>query len=473
MKTKIKSCRMTLGLMAAGCAIGTAVPTQVSAAVSDSDFDALKQQVQQMSGELQSLKQTNQQDQQTIQQLQQQLGETQTLATNAVQKAEAAAQPQPLPRVPIDEATVNHNFQILGDAEFQFSKATGQNAAFSLADFAPIFLYRGGDNVLFEAGFDFILQNNGGTPGTSTDSNPANPPGDTTPTANGTGYTTTINLSFAQLDYVMDDYVTLCVGDLLLPLGTYSERSAGWLNKFPDNPLAVDALLPGTGIGAELRGAIPVGDSGKFINYSVYGVNGPGSADGTGNAAQLDIAGGNVGFTSNGGMANLHGKPDGGGRLGIFLPFQPHCDLELGISAQSGEWDNAGNHLWTAGVFDAALHLGSSLEIKGEYIQTQYGSDDLGTVHQQGWWVQAGYKLAGLNLELPVINNVELVGRFDSLQNGYDSGNNAFDFNTRRYSAGYIYYITTALLFEGDYEFLNSNDPSQVNQMILQLSYGF
>jgi len=124
-------------------------------------------------------------------------------------------------------------------------------------------------------------------------------------------------------------------------------------------------------------------------------------------------------------------------------------------------------------VFDAALHLGSSLEIKGEYIQTQYGSDDLGTVHQQGWWVQAGYKLAGLNLELPVINNVELVGRFDSLQNGYDSGNNAFDFNTRRYSAGYIYYITTALLFEGDYEFLNSNDPSQVNQFILQLSYGF
>jgi outer membrane murein-binding lipoprotein Lpp len=469
MKTIKKKRRNMLGRVAVGCAVGLMVPSHVTAAVSDADFNALKQQVQELSGQLQSLEQTNQQ-------LQAQLGETQKTATDAEQKSEAAAQSADIPRVPIDETTVNHNFQILGDAEFQFAKASGQNAAFQLADFAPIFLYRGGDNILFEAGFDFVLQNNGGTPGTLNDSTGApaqDLAGNNIPNANGTGYTTTINLSFAQLDYVMTDYTTLCVGDLVLPLGTYSERSAGWLNKFPDNPLAVDALIPGTGVGAELRGAIPVGESGKFINYAVYGVNGPGSADGTGNAAQLDIAGGNVGFDSNGSAHNLHGKPTGGGRLGLFIPLKPHCDLELGISGQSGEWDNAGSHLWTAGVFDAALHLGSSLEVKCEYIQSQFGSDDLGGVRQQGWFVQAGYKLAGLNLELPVINNVELVGRYDSLQNAYDSGNNAFDFNVRRSSVGYIYYITSALLFEGDYEFLNSNDPSQVDQMILQLSYGF
>ena len=105
-----------LGLVTAGCVMGLAFPTNVTAVVSDSDFNALKNLVQQMNGKLQSLEQTNQLYQQTIQQLQRQLGETQTLATNAVQKAEAAAQAQPLPRVPIDEATVNHNFQILGDA---------------------------------------------------------------------------------------------------------------------------------------------------------------------------------------------------------------------------------------------------------------------------------------------------------------------------------------------------------------------
>jgi hypothetical protein len=62
--------------------------------------------------------------------------------------------------VPLDEATVNHNFQILGDAEFQYAKTAGQNGSFLLADFAPIFLYRAGDNILFEAGFDTTIQNN-------------------------------------------------------------------------------------------------------------------------------------------------------------------------------------------------------------------------------------------------------------------------------------------------------------------------
>ena len=78
------------------------------------------------------------------------MADTARTAADAEEKSAAAA--QPLPRVPIDEATVNHNFQILGDAEVQFAKATGQNGSFYLADFAPIFLYRGGDNILFEAG---------------------------------------------------------------------------------------------------------------------------------------------------------------------------------------------------------------------------------------------------------------------------------------------------------------------------------
>jgi hypothetical protein len=443
MKKRIKTSRLMFGLVAAGCAMSMTFPTHVTATVSDTDFNALKDLVQQMNGKLQSLEQTNQLDQQTIKQLQQQLGETQRTAADAEQKSIAVAQIQPLPRVPIDEATVNHNFQILGDAEFQYVKTDGQHGAFMLADFAPIFLYRGGDNILFESGFDFILQNNA---------------------PNGGGYTTTVNLSFAQLDYVMNDYVTLAAGNLLLPLGTYSERSAGWLNKIPDSPLARN-LLPGTGVGAELRGAVPLGDAGKFLNYTVYGVNGPSSVDGTGNAGQLDL-GGNVGLRSDNAVANLHGRPAGGARLGVFLPFKPHYDLELGISGQSGEWDNAGKHLWSAGVVDAALHLGPNIEAKGEYIISRYGSGDFGLIRQQGWYVQVGYKLAGLNLELPVINNLEFMGRYDSLHNGLGT-------TTERYTAGFLYYITNTLFFEGDYEFLDSTDPTQVNRLILQLSYGF
>ncbi len=191
----------------------------------------------------------------------------------------------------------------------------------SLADFAPIFLYRAGDNILFEVGFDAVLQN-----GQSTNSRHHT-------TA---AHSTSFGLSFAQIDYVMNNYMTSEAGQLLLPLGTYSERSAGWLNKIPDDPLAVN-LIPGSGVGVELQGAIPAGNSGDYFNYQVYGVNGPSSSDGSGDPTELDL-GGNVGLKSDNTVANLHGNPSGGGRLGFFMPFpyKPHYDLEVGVSGQIG-----------------------------------------------------------------------------------------------------------------------------------------
>ena len=129
--------------------------------------------VQDLSDKVQKLEQshdqdqkTHQSDQQEIQRLKQQLGETQKTATDAQQKAEAAASVQPVHPVP-GEGNATHNFSLVGDAEVQFGKAQGQHSGFVMADFAPIFLYRGSDKVLFEAGFDFMLQNN--APGGSGD----------------------------------------------------------------------------------------------------------------------------------------------------------------------------------------------------------------------------------------------------------------------------------------------------------------
>lgn len=453
---------------AVGCALAVTLTGATAAPIDDQQFNELKDLINKLSQKVEKQDQrieqlekthaqdtqaheqdqkTHEQDQQKIQALEQKLSETQRTVSDvqlhSAMHSAMAAPVEPLPRMPLDEATVNHNFSILGDAEVQYSKTSGQHGTFLMADFAPIFLYRGGDKVLFEAGFDFILQNNP-------------PPGG--------GRTTTVNLSFAQLDYLMNDYVTLAAGNILLPLGTYSERTAGWLNKIPDDPLP-RSLLPGSGVGAELRGAVPLGQAGKMLNYSVWGVNGPSSTDTSGNAAALDL-GGNVGLRSDNAVANLHGNPSGGGRVGLFMPFKPHYDLELGLSGQSGEWDDAGQHLWTGAVADASLHLGANFEVKGEYIRSWYGSDDLGMIRPEGWWVQAGYKVAGLNLDWPFINNLELVNRYDSVHDGLGT-------QTRRYTAGLIYYLSNTLLFEGDYEFFRSNDPSQADRVVLQLSYGF
>jgi phosphate-selective porin len=88
-------------------------------------------------------------------------------------------------------------------------------------------------------------------------------------------------------------------------------------------------------------------------------------------------------------------------------------------------------------------------------------------VAPQGWWVQVGYKLGALELELPMINSVELVYRYDQVNDGLGT---VMDRNT----VGCVYYITNTFQFEGDYEFVRSTDLTQAkNQLILQLSYGF
>lgn len=445
---KIRS--LIFGVMAIGCLNS---PRRASAQVSQDDFNALKKVVEQLGEKVQNLEQTHDQDQKTheadqrkIESLQQQLGETKTAVTNVTQRTEEVAKVQST--YPVVNATPNatHNFTMVGDAEVQFGKSAGQHSAFALADFAPIFLFRANDNVLFEAGFDITLQNN-----TDANGNRA------------AGSSTAVDLSFAQLDYLLNDYVTIIGGYMVLPLGTYSERAAGWLNKIPDDPLPRD-FLPGSGVGAQLRGAVAVGQSGQMLTYSVYGVNGPSSSatNSTANASDLDLAG-NVGDTP-----NWHANPSGGGRIGWFYPLKPHYDLELGISGQSGEWSDSGNRMWSAVVADGALHISPYIEVKGEYINTWVQTDDMGTITPRGSWVQAGYKLAGLNLDLPYINNVELVGR-------YDHANNAQGTKTDRYTVGYVYYFSNTLLFEGDYEFIHSRGPDALpsNLFVFQLSYGF
>ena len=460
---KIRTVRSILaGAIASGCALGMIFTPPASAVVSDDDFNALKDLVTKQGQKLEELEkvhnqdqQTHQQDQQQIQQLQQQILQTQTLATNAVEKAEMASQIQPVYPAPNPAPQATHNFIVTGDAEVQYGKAATQNGTFSLADFAPIFLFRASQNVLFEAGFDVTLQNN---------------VDDNGPTG---GSSTSVDLSFAQLDYLLNDYVTVVAGDILLPLGTYSERAAGWLNKIPDDPLARD-LVPGSGIGAQLRGAFPVGDDGQAVTYAVYGVNGPSSSNlGSGSASDLDLEG-NVGSDP-----NWHSDPSGGGRIGWFLPWGLHDDVELGVSGQSGEWTSSGQ-LWSAAVLDAAIHLTPYFEAKGEYINTWVETSDQGTVNPNGLWVQASYKLAGLKKDFPVINNLELVGRYDNERDEGifgDGQGGAGSTTVNRYTAGYVYYFTDTLLFEGDYEWLivhgANPDGLPSSQFIFQLSYGF
>ena len=447
------------------CALLISQSPHVMAQVSQDDFKKLADQVALLSQQVQTLQQKDAQDQQTISKLKQQVGATKEIAVDAQQKATTAEEKLATP-VDLSEqlaSAATHNFVLSGDAEVTFGRTAGfKSGGFQMADFAPIFLYRANENILFEAGFDFQLQNGSTQLLNGTTVNNAN--------------TTGVNLSFATIDYIVNNYVTLCAGEMLLPLGTYSERSAGWINQIPDQPLPV-SMLPQAGIGAQLRGAIPVGKAGNEFTYAGYLANGVSSVDGTGNSHYVDSTGavlpnldlgGNTGYSFSGNSnQNLNGSMSGGGRIAYFNSFKPHYDFEVGLSGQTGPYTTS-NQYYSAAVVDASIHLSPYFTLKGEYINTWVQTTDIGTYQAGGFWLQGTYKLASLNSDFSLLNNLELVARYDTVNDGLGT-------KTQRFTGGYIYHFSNTLMLENDYEALTNQGPNPLpnSAYIFQLSYGF
>ena len=110
------------------------------------------------------MEQEHQQDQAEIQSLKDQQGQTEQTteeikktADKAVEVASQVSQSMQPVNTEVKVPVENHNFILAGDAEFQYTDQGGGNkshGSYGLADFAPIFLYRANDKVLFEAGFD-------------------------------------------------------------------------------------------------------------------------------------------------------------------------------------------------------------------------------------------------------------------------------------------------------------------------------
>lgn len=123
-----------------------------------------------------------------------------------------------------------------------------QENSFVGTAFAPIFLFKHSDRLLFESELEFKLE----------------------------GGKLKIGFEYADFNYVINDYLTFRAGKFLLPFGTFMERlHPAWINRLSTKPLGFghDGIAPSTGIGVELRGSAPIG--GGKINYSLYSVNGP------------------------------------------------------------------------------------------------------------------------------------------------------------------------------------------------------
>ncbi len=248
--------------------------------------------------------------------------------------------------------TVGYVYRTQGDNENEFT-----------ATINPIFLFQFQDRILFEAEFEFELEE---------------------------GVTET-GLEYAQLDFIAHDNVTLVGGKFLLPFGVFGERiHPTWINKFPTSPpiyghhiseFGAEPLLPIlSDLGVMARGALSPG--GMNLALNLYAVQGPSIEGGAGEEIP------ELAFEASSSDNNTSKVI--GGRLDVALP--PWAEVNL--SYFNGDYDE-NNVLDFTGWNVAGEYRLANFELRGEYVQTRQEIETLTgfpTVRRHGFYAQAAYR---------------------------------------------------------------------------------
>ncbi|MHC4135497.1 MAG: hypothetical protein ACYTDU_15460 [Planctomycetota bacterium] len=336
---------------------------------------------------------------------------------------------------------------LTGFAAATFQNVQGVDSTFS-AVVVPIILVRPNDWILFETEIEFELEDD----------------------------ETHVAVGYAQLSFILNDYVTLGVGKFLLPFGTFWERwHPPWINKLPTAPL-INAhhggLIGESGLGIQLRGGAKLGRSVRF-NYAVYLINGPGfHSDG----AEHDA--GSLDWGLN--LDNNNNKTFGG-RVGIL----PIPVLEIGASFLSGRADDSGS---TFGPVDTLMLgidlwfgqqisvLRGRLEIRAEIVWVDTDdvtfTDGAGTLftfenRRDGWFVQVAYRPTMLPEPW---RDFEIIVRFDQVQNpGPDEIGN----DSNRITVGVDYWILPNVVAKVAWFSHNNSVEPNTDGVVVQAAIGF
>jgi hypothetical protein len=287
-----------------------------------------------------------------------------------------------------------------GSAGFQSLNDEGEKeSSFNSGTFAPIMLFKFSDKFMFETEMEFAYEN---------------------------GELETA-LEYADVMYILNDYMTIRAGKFLLPFGTFMERlHPSWINKLSSVPLGFghDGIVPSTGVGVEVRGAFNV--YGSKFNYALYSTNGPKLNDGSMEPDEAGI----LHFDN---YEDNNKNKSVGGRIG-FLPFTD-SSTEVGFSflnAKVGDKDSnykdvSSNLIAYDFSFVKKVNsLGGIIDIKAQYNTSVTDDANYIEVHEDGdeeeytfenssdsFYAQLSYKptMSASNF----LKNIELVGRYSEL----------------------------------------------------------
>lgn len=303
--------------------------------------------------------------------------------------------------------------------------------------FAPIFLFKHSNKLMFEAELEFELESN----------------------------ELEVGLEYANVMYVLNKNMTVRAGKFLLPFGTFVERlHPAWINRLPTNPLGFghDGIAPSSGIGVELRGAFDLG--GPKMNYSLYSTNGPRLKDGEEEPEEA-------------GMLMFENFEDNnknkafGGRLG-FLPFAD-SSTEIGFSAYSANgtgtsdspYENVGALLYAvdfsfvkqipalSGIIDLKGQYNNSNIDNATYLEIEDGEEVAYTFENKSnsMYTQFSYRPTMANSDF--VKKLELVGRYSNYNTPEDS---EWEQQAKQYAFGLNYWLSWRSVIKVAYQTTDS-----------------
>ena len=337
-------------------------------------------------------------------------------------------------------------FLVAGYGTSSFEAKSGEDPFFN-ATLNAFFLWKMSDRLLFEGEVEWEFEN-----------------GDTFP-----------NLEIAQASYLLNDYMTIGVGRFLNPMNYFVERQhMGWVNKFPDKPLAVyDGLLSESDIGAQVRGVIPIGPT--KVEYAAFVANAPNLT-----TSFDDFSA--VGMLNSGNTSNQFGHVAVGGHVG-FIPI-PQIEVGYGVRrSEVGPRDHAVEAILQSADFnyvqDSPL-LKGLINLRGQWVWSHVGHfvydmdgrEGFGPFefnnNRNGGYAQLSYRPT--HIDNDIIKNLEPTVRYDRLNQlhtpvGYDE---------ERWSFGLDYWVSPSVVVKAAYEVDNKNNGARdQNDFMLQVAVGF
>ena len=289
---------------------------------------------------------------------------------------------------------------------------------------------------------------------------------------------TMVELEYANINFIVNDYLTVTAGKFLTPFGQFPERlHPTWINKLPDHPLPYEeegGLVPFSSLGVQVRGAVPVarlgmGGDAKVV-YAAYVANGSSLVEDDEEEA------GNLNFDN---FTDNNDSKAVGGRLGIL----PLPELELGASIQWGRVASGVDAL-LVGV-DAAYQkeidsLMGTIDARVEWVWSSVdtvtfdpdGSGGFGPLRynndRNGGYAQLAYRPTRANDR--IVRNIELVGRYDTIHAPAAAPGAATD---TRLTLGVDYWVTPNVVLKAAYQIDSPERGPHDNGVMLQAAVGF